>query len=274
VDITINDAGLVARTLDEDPDIGTVIIEPSGPSFSMVPLQPGYLQALRDITKQRGRLLIFDEVITGFRWSPGGAQERFGVRPDLTSMAKVVSGGMPGGAVGGRADVMSVIEPSGDKQHDAEHRVYHGGTFNGNPLTAAAAVVTLKYVSTGDPQQQAEALAGDLKRGVNEVIRRMGLSAVIYGESSAFHVYIGPRPDGTAIGESLWTGDAAVLRGMPTELVEGLRIALQTRGVDLMSGTGGVLSSAHTSADIEQTIAAFEGALEAIAVEFRDLVPQ
>jgi glutamate-1-semialdehyde 2,1-aminomutase len=68
VDITINDAGLVARTLDEDPDIGTVIIEPSGPSFSMVPLQPGYLQALRDITKQRSRLLIFDEVITGFRW--------------------------------------------------------------------------------------------------------------------------------------------------------------------------------------------------------------
>jgi glutamate-1-semialdehyde 2,1-aminomutase len=109
VAIPINDAGLVARTLDEDSDIGTVIIEPSGPSFSMVPLQPGYLQALRDITKQRSRLLIFDEVITGFRWSPGGAQERFGVRPDLTSMAKVVSGGMPGGAVGGRADVMSVL---------------------------------------------------------------------------------------------------------------------------------------------------------------------
>jgi glutamate-1-semialdehyde 2,1-aminomutase len=274
VGIPINDADLVARTLDADPDIGAVIVEPSGPSYSMVPLEPGFLQAVRDITTQRQRLLIFDEVITGFRWSPGGAQERFGVRPDLTSMAKIVSGGLPGGAVGGRADVMSVIEPSGDKQRDALHRVYHAGTYNGNPLTAAAAVVTLKHAATGEPQRHAEALANQLKAGVNERIKRMGISAVMYGESSAFHVYLGPRPQGTPVGESLWTRDAAVLRGMPTELVEGLRLALQMRGVDLMSGTGGVLSAAHTPDDIEEAIVAFAGALESVAAEFPHLVPQ
>src|SRR5439155_18381193 len=141
----------VARTIDEDPGIGTVILEPSGAAWTTVPLRPGFLEALRKVTAERNVVLIFDEVITGFRWSSGGAQVRFGIRPDLTSMAKIVSGGMPGGAVGGRADIMARLE--------GKEPVYHGGTFNGNPTVAAAGVATLNIVSSGEPQRHAEALA-------------------------------------------------------------------------------------------------------------------
>jgi glutamate-1-semialdehyde 2,1-aminomutase len=269
-----NDPALVARMLDGDPNIGTVILEPSGASWSTVPLRAGFLQALREITAARGRVLIFDEVITGFRWSSGGAQVLHNIRPDLTTLAKIAAGGMPGGAVGGRAEVMAILEVSGDVKRDLFRRVQHGGTFNANPLSAAAAVVTLGYAGTGEPQRHADALAAQLRTGINEVIQRLGISAVAYGESSTFHVYVGPRPPGSSIGETLWTEDAATIKGMSSELVDAARRALQTRGVDLMSGIGGVLSGAHSSADVERTIIAFHGALTAVRDERPDLVPQ
>ncbi|MBI4491529.1 MAG: aminotransferase class III-fold pyridoxal phosphate-dependent enzyme [Chloroflexi bacterium] len=271
VAIPANDPDLVAQTLDADPDIGTVILEPSGASWSTIPLRPGFLQALREITASRGRLLIFDEVITGFRWSPGGVQGRLGLRPDLTTMAKIASGGMPGGVVGGRADVMEVMAFSGQAHRDRYQRAYHAGTFNANPLAAAAAIVTLGHVATGEPHRHIDALAAQLRAGVNEAIKRLGISAVAYGEASSFHLYIGPRPAGTPIGETLWVEDAARLKGIPGELVAGVRRALQNRGVDLMSGIGGVLSTAHTAADVEQTIVAFEAALRAVRDERPDL---
>lgn len=269
-----NDPDLVARTLDADAAIGTVIVEASGASWSTVPLRPGFLRALRDITAARGRLLVFDEVITGFRWSNGGAQVRLGIRPDLTAMAKIASGGMPGGVVGGRAEVLDVLEWSGDAQRDRFQRPYHAGTFNGNPLAAAAAVATLRIAASGEPQARAEALAVQLRAGINEAIKRLGISAVAYGESSTFHVYVGPRPVGTPVGETLWTEEAANLKAMPGELVASVRRALQNRGVDLMSAIGGVLSAAHTAGDVEQTIAVFEAALKAARDERPDLFPQ
>src|SRR6266540_1871153 len=238
VAIPANDPELVARTLDADPQIGSVILEPSGGSWSTIPLRPGFLQAVREVTAARGVVLIFDEVITGFRWSSGGAQVRFGITPDLTTMAKIVSGGMPGGAVGGRADIMAgLVGP------DPKRRVAQGGTFNGNPLSAAAGIATLRIASTGEPQRHADALAERLRAGINEIIKRVDISAVAYGESSTFHIYIGERPAGVSAGEHLWTDDAARLKGMPQELVDGLRRALQNVGVDLMSGTGGMVSA-------------------------------
>ena len=263
--IPANDAELVARTLEEDPQIGTVILEPSGASWGTVPLRPGFLEALRKVTAEHGVVLIFDEVITGFRWSNGGAQVRFNVTPDLTTMAKIVSGGMPGGAVGGRADIMSVLE--------GKDAVYHGGTFNGSPPVAASGIATLKIVSTGEPQRHAEELTERLIAGINEIIKDLEISAVAYGESSTFHVYIGGRPAGTDIGEELWTEDATTLKGMPQELVFAVRRALQNRGVDLMSGIGGMLSAAHTEADVDRTLEAFKGALKAVRDERPDLVP-
>jgi glutamate-1-semialdehyde 2,1-aminomutase len=264
--IPANDPELVARTLDADPRIGTVIVEPSGGSWSTIPLRPGFLQALREVTEARGVVLIFDEVITGFRWSSGGAQVRYGIKPDLTTMAKIVSGGMPGAAVGGRADIMSgLVGP------DPKQRVAQGGTFNGNPLAAAAGIATLRIASTGEPQRHADALAEQLRAGINQIIKRLDLSAVAYGESSTFHVYFGERPPGTPAGETLWTEDATTIKSMPQEVSESLRRALQNRGVDLMSGTGGMVSAVHTEADIDQTLVAFEGALKAVREERPDL---
>jgi glutamate-1-semialdehyde 2,1-aminomutase len=265
VAIPANDADLVARTLDADPQIGTVILEPSGASWSTVPLRPGFLQALREVTAARGVVLIFDEVITGFRWSSGGAQVRFGIRPDLTSMAKIISGGMPGAAVGGRADIMSgLVGP------DAKQRVAQGGTFNANPLSASAGIATLRIASTGEPQRHADAMAERLRAGINEIIKRLDISAVAYGESSTFHVFFGERPAGVPAGERLWTEDAATLQKIPQDVVEATRRALQNRGVDLMSATGGMVSAAHTEADIDQTLEAYEGALKAV----RDELPE
>jgi glutamate-1-semialdehyde 2,1-aminomutase len=265
-----NDIDLVANTLDADSEIGTVILEPSGASWSTVPLRPGFLQGLRQVTADRGVVLIFDEVITGFRWSSGGAQVRFGITPDLTSMAKIVSGGMPGAAVGGRAEIMNCLVslPSNSKE-----RVAQGGTFNANPLGAAAGLATLKIASTGEPQRHADALCEQLKAGLNESIKRLGISGVAYGESSTFHVYLGPRPAGTPVGEKLWTEDATTIKSMSKDLVDAVRQALQNRGVDLMSGIGGMVSAAHTPADIDQTVVAFEGALKAVRDERPDLMP-
>jgi glutamate-1-semialdehyde 2,1-aminomutase len=265
-----NDIELVVRTLDADPEIGTVILEPSGASWSTVPLRPGFLEALRRVTSERAVVLIFDEVITGFRWSSGGAQVRFNVRPDLTSMAKIVSGGMPGAALGGRLEIMSVLEGLGRERRE---RVSQAGTFNANPLSAAAGIATLRIASTGEPQRHADALAERLKAGLNQIIKGLGVSGVAYGESSTFHIFIGERPAGTAIGEQLWTDDATTLKSMPTELVEAVRRALQNRGVDLMSGMGGMVSAVHTEADIDSTVVAFEGALKAVRDEYPDLVP-
>jgi glutamate-1-semialdehyde 2,1-aminomutase len=260
--IPANDADLVAQTLDADPGIGTVILEPSGASWSTVPLRPGFLQALREVTAARNVVLIFDEVITGFRWSSGGAQVRFGIRPDLTSMAKIVSGGMPGAAVGGRAEIMSgLVGP------DAKQRVAQGGTFNANPLSASAGIATLRIASTGEPQRHADAMAERLRAGINEIIKRLDISAVAYGESSTFHVFFGERPAGVPAGERLWTEDAATLQKIPQDVVEATRRALQNRGVDLMSATGGMVSAAHTQADIDQTLDAYEGALKAVRDE-------
>jgi glutamate-1-semialdehyde 2,1-aminomutase len=273
VAIAANDPELVARTLDADPQIGTVILEPSGASWSTVPLRPGFLQSLREVTEARGVVLIFDEVITGFRWSSGGVQGKLGLRPDLTTMAKIAAGGMPGGVVGGRADIMDTMEPSGDPKADRGRRVQQGGTFNGNPLSAAGAVATLRIASTGEPQRHADALAAQMRAGINEAIKRLDLSAVAYGESSTFHVYFGERPAGVPAGETLWTEDATTLKGMPTELVDAIRRALQNRGLDLMSGTGGVLSLAHTSADVEQGVGIFEAALKAVRDERPELFP-
>src|SRR5262249_35598690 len=128
-----NDIGLVERTLRDDPSIGCVILEPTGGHFGAVPVRGPFLRDLREVTQRLERLLVFDEVITGFRVAPGGAQGHYGVTPDLTTLAKVLAGGLPGGCVVGRADVLAGIEIRPGKP-----KMKHPGTFNANPLSAAA----------------------------------------------------------------------------------------------------------------------------------------
>jgi glutamate-1-semialdehyde 2,1-aminomutase len=253
------DLDALERTLAADSDIAGVITEGSGASYGTVPLQPGFVEGVRRITQQYGVVMILDEVITGFRWSPGGLQQQLGINPDLCTMAKILTGGLPGGAVAGREEVMQVMELTGDSQHDRFQRVSHGGTFNANPYAAATGNAALRIAATGEMQNSADLMAERLRVGLREIIDRYEVAACVYGESSTFHVYFGAR--------SVEGLDASTLKDAPREILANFRQALQVRGVDLMSRTSGVLSGVHTEADIDQSLEAFDGAIKAMVDE-------
>lgn len=261
------DLALVDETLGRQTDIAAVLLEPSGGSWGRQPLSSDFLHSLREITKRRGVLLIFDEVITGFRFSPGGAQALYGVTPDLTCLAKIVAGGMPGGAIVGRADVMSVFEFTGDARHDRFQRVTHQGTFNGAPLSAAAGIVTLDLVASGEPIRRANTMAKTLRDSWNEVLERHGIAGYVYGDCSTFHVYFetdAARVQQARSRQDLFTSESRRLKGMPGELIAQYQRHLRHFGVDIMSSTGGVLSAAHDGEDIRQATVAFEHTVKAL----------
>jgi glutamate-1-semialdehyde 2,1-aminomutase len=259
--IADGDLNRVEDTLAGDTDIAGIIVEPSGGSWGRQPLDPQFLHGLREMTDRRNRVLIFDEVITGFRYSPGGAQELYGVRPDLTCLAKIVAGGMPGGALAGRADFMAAFDITGDRHRDRHQRVAHQGTFNAAPLSAAAGLATLRRIASGEPTHQADAAAASLRERWDGVLEKHGLAGYVYGVSSTYHVYF--ETDARRIAASstradLRTADPTRLKGMPGELIEKYQRTLRYFGADNMSCTGGVLSAAHTAADIEQATEIFE----------------
>jgi glutamate-1-semialdehyde 2,1-aminomutase len=153
-----NDQDSVAALLDAHPrGVAAVIVEPVAANMGVVPPAPGFLAGLRRLTELAGSLLIFDEVITGFRVAPGGAQELFGVRPDLTILGKIIGGGLPVGAYGGRAELLDLVAPAGP--------VYQAGTLSGHPVVMAAGEATLLQL-THDVYRQLEARAGRLEKGL------------------------------------------------------------------------------------------------------------
>src|ERR671922_1379298 len=253
------DLNALERVLATDNTIAGVITEGSGASYGTVPLPPGFVASVRQLTQQYGVVMILDEVITGFRWSPGGLQQQLGIVPDLCTLAKILTGSLPGGAVAGRDEVMQVMAQTGDAERDRFQRVSHGGTFNANPYCAATGNATLKIVATGEMQAQADKMAERLRRGLRDIVDRNKVAACVYGEASTFHVYFGSR--------SIEGLDANTLKNVPAEVQNGLRQALQVRGVDLMSRCSGVLSGVHTEADIDAALQAFDGAIKAMLEE-------
>lgn len=242
-------------------DVAAVIVEPSGASWGTVPLPDGFLQSLRASTERHGSVLIFDEVITAFRWSPGGIQALTGITPDLTTLGKILTGGLPGGAVAGRAEVLELLRP--DKT-PREGYVLHHGTFNGHPLPAAAGVATLKQLGAGEPQAAADAHAAALRAGLQQIVDGLGIAGFVYGESSVFHLYLqAPGHDAVAAPSAAKLTPAQYL-AMPPALIGGLHREVRARGVDLFSYNGGMASGAHDDADLDHTLSAFEGALGAL----------
>jgi glutamate-1-semialdehyde 2,1-aminomutase len=236
-------------------DIAAVILEPAGGQAGTTPTIPGYLAELRAVTSRHEALLIFDEVITGFRYAPGGAQEYFGVTPDLTTLAKIVAGGLPGGALSGRRDVMTMIAFRGDPDWDRSERVAHAGTFNANPLSAAAAIATLELCADASLQARANKAGEELRRSLAEAMRRVGVPGTCYGEASIYHVSFEGKP-----------GLAGFDRPRKGALYHLLRCALLNEGVDCSMNHGWV-SAVHTDADIERTIHAYELAFRAMLVD-------
>lgn len=252
----------VEETLAQRDDVAAVILEPSGASYGSVPLSDSFLQALRKLTQERGVLLICDEVVTGFRVAPGGVQERAGVVADLTCLAKVLAGGLPGGAVVGRADLMHHLEYD-DPDWNAHQKIRHYGTYNGNPLSAAAGIATLEVVASGEPCRVATERNQELIAGLNELFKQHGRrSWAAYGDASIFHIIAGSQID-FAPGEL--PADLPVMelkRGGSKETLRLMRMSLLNHGVDLMRGHRGFLSAAHSKQDIADTIAAFDAMLK------------
>src|SRR5215213_4633511 len=249
VAIPPNDLNGVEDALKADPQIGAVILEPTGGHWGTVPIRGPFLKGLREVCSRHNRLLIFDEVITGFRVAPGGAQAFYGVTPDMTSMAKILAGGLPGGCLAGRADILAYLEPRPGKP-----KMRHPGTYNANPLSAAAGVAALKRVATGDPCRRANAAAVRLRNGLNELFEARGWPWVAYGDFSMVRVltgYRGERPRADAgLNDGLvpYGGDLAALDG-PKNMkpVYAMRQAMLLNGVDLW-GFAGMTSCEHTDA--------------------------
>jgi glutamate-1-semialdehyde 2,1-aminomutase len=259
----------IAQTLAEEKDVAAVIIEPTGASASTVPIDPEFLAFLRARTERYGVVLIFDEVVTGFRVAPGGAQERYGIKPDLTTLAKICAGGLPGAAVTGRADILDCIEFRRDADWNVHERVAHQGTFNANPLSAAAGVAMLETISDGKAQAHAEEMAKRLCRGANHVFRKLGVKGCAYTVSSMFHMSIGvdcPEPaDGW---EWVWEDEpGANVPQTPPRVMAAFKQAMLNSGAGDFMRTGGLTSAVHDEKDIDQTLAALEPALSEMKTE-------
>jgi glutamate-1-semialdehyde 2,1-aminomutase len=236
-------------------DVAAVILEPAGGQAGTTPTIPGYLHELRTVTARHGVVLIFDEVITGFRYAPGGAQEYFGVTPDLTTLAKIVAGGLPGGALCGQRAIMSILAFRGDPDWDRSQRVAHAGTFNANPLSAAAAIPTLELCADASLQARATKAGEELRRGLAEAMKRVGVPGTCYGEASIYHVSFEGKP-----------GLAGFDRPRKGTLYHVLRCALLNEGVDCSMNHGWV-SAVHSDEDIERTLRAYERAFRAMAAD-------
>src|SRR5262245_60370477 len=169
-----NDIGALEQLLGSRQDIGAVILEPSGGSAGTDPIDTGFLKDLRQLTQDRGTVLIFDEVITGFRYAPGGAQEYYGVTPDLTTLAKIVAGGLPGAAVCGKRELVSRMTFRDDAKWNRTQRVAQNGTYNSNPLCSAAGIAMLSQIADGKLHEQANARGAQLRAALNDVFRKAG----------------------------------------------------------------------------------------------------
>jgi glutamate-1-semialdehyde 2,1-aminomutase len=266
--LSADDVGPAVAALESRDDVAAVIFEPSGASWGQVPLPPGFIAALREATRRRGVLLIMDEVITGFRWSRGGAQSRYGITPDLCILAKILAGGLPGGAVAGRRDVMDQLDPAAAKAA-AREKIGHQGTFNANPLCAAAAVATLRLVETTEACAQAEATAEALRKGLRQILVEQQVPWGIYGEASAFVIF--PNPGRIAIDpatfDPLKLGFKGIKGARDPGLINRLRLAMLANGVDILGGPGGLVSATHGPREVALTLEAFRTAVRWLKAE-------
>ena len=245
-------------------DVAAVILEPTGAHFGEQPLAPDYLHGARRATRETGALFIMDEVITGFRMAPGGAQERYGVTPDLSTHAKILAGGLNGGCVTGREDVLSMLEiREDDTEWNSRKRVSHQGTFNANPVSAAAGVTALRLIAQGGEVERADAATARLVRALNALFEELSAPGSAWAVSSMWHLNLGyeaPRP-----GDVEWDADEPP-RGVADGLIRPLRWSLFNHGVDLM-GTSGMVSSTHGDDEIDATVEAFRAAVGDLRAE-------
>ncbi|MEQ9125910.1 MAG: aminotransferase class III-fold pyridoxal phosphate-dependent enzyme [Alphaproteobacteria bacterium] len=261
-----NDKTGLAAALAEG-DVAGVILEPTGSSTGMVPIAPGFLEFLRDATSAAGALLIFDEVVTGFRVAPGGAQEATGVTPDLATFAKIIAGGLPGGAVAGKAEIFDLLDFEKARAGGFE-KIGHQGTYNANPVAAAAGLAALKLIAAGGVCDKANAYGDAMRAGFNDVIRKAGVPWAAYGEHSAVHIFT--NPEGRDVDPDSFdalSNPFMELKANARDSAQKLRLAMLTNGVDITGWPGGTISASHGDAELAETLTAFETSLRMLKDE-------
>jgi glutamate-1-semialdehyde 2,1-aminomutase len=231
------------------PEIAGVIVEPVAGNMNLVLPAPGFLETLREECTRHGAVLIFDEVMTGFRVATGGAQQRFGIRPDLTTLGKVIGGGMPVGAFGGRAEIMQRIAPLGP--------VYQAGTLSGNPVAVAAGLATLSLLEATGFQQGVEATAKALVSGLAVEAKKAGVVFSAQSIGSMFGLYFRATPP-TSFAEVMQSDQQRFNRFFHEMLARGVYLAPSAY-------EAGFVSAAHGAAEIEATLAAARAAFAAVA---------
>ena len=245
-----NDLEAVKALFAENPDaIAGVILEPIVGNAGFIQPEPGFLEGLRELTKENGALLVFDEVMTGFRISYGGAQAHFGVTPDLTTMGKVIGGGLPVGAYGGRADIMGMVAPAGP--------MYQAGTLSGNPLAMTAGIKTLELLKQPGTYDRLTATTQKLVAGIKEAAQAAGLPITAGSVSAMFGFFLCEGP----------VRNFEEAKATDAERFGKLHRAMLERGVYLAPSAfeAGFTSLAHSDGDIEATINAFRESFAAVA---------
>lgn len=230
-------------------DIAAVILEPIAANMGVVHPQPGFLESLRDLTRDSGSLLIFDEVITGFRVGYGGAQALFGITPDLTCLGKIIGGGLPVGAFGGRQGIMDRVAPDGS--------VYQAGTHSGNPVVMTAGIETLKALNQPDTYEQLEEKASLLENGIVQAVQGAGIDLQVSRAGSMFTLFFSKAP----------VKDYDTALDADTKLYARFFLQMLSQGIYLPPSQfeANFLSCAHTDQDIKTTLQAAEKAIMSIS---------
>jgi glutamate-1-semialdehyde 2,1-aminomutase len=220
--------------------VAAIILEPVPGNAGLYVPEPGYLEFLREITGKNGALLIFDEVMTGFRLAFGGAQELFSITPDLSCFGKIIGGGLPVGAFGGRAEIMDCLAPLGP--------VYQAGTLSGNPLAMAAGIAALKELRSSDAYGQLEKLGAGLEFGMRDAAKRAKVAVQFNRIGSMFCGYFTEQPVQN-LADAMKSDRARFAKFFHGMLAEGIYFAPS-------QFEAGFLSTAHSSADVERTVSA------------------
>lgn len=243
-----NDQDSIASLFKEHGDnIAALIVEPVAGNMGVVPPLDGFLEFLRSITQTYGSLLIFDEVITGFRLARGGAQERYDILPDLTTLGKVIGGGLPVGAYGGKAEIMDTLSPDGP--------VYQAGTLSGNPIAVAAGLATLKLIDEKpDLYSRLDSMADRLVIGLGEAAARHGIRSVVNRVGSMMTCFFSDTPNVASFAEAMAADKERYARYFHAMLDRGIYLAPS-------QFEAAFVSSAHTTEDIDRTVAAADEAL-------------
>ncbi|KAF0146477.1 MAG: glutamate-1-semialdehyde 2 1-aminomutase [Nitrospirae bacterium] len=244
ITIPFNDIDALKTVINRQwKSIACVIIEPVVGNIGCVLPKPGFLAAVRTLTKKYGIVLIFDEVMTGFRVAYGGAQEHYRIKPDMTCLGKVIGGGLPVGAYGGKKEIMSMVSPEGP--------VYQAGTLSGNPLAMTAGIETLRILLTKGTYKKLESLSAMLERGLKDAAKRAGVATKFYRAGTMFCTYFTNKE----------VYDYATAKTADTAKFSRFFSGMLDRGVNIAPSQfeAGFMSLAHSESDIEKTArAAYE----------------